>query len=548
MWRKTHANDNRQIFIAVLVCLIMIASGFGADRLIDDILAARSFDVPESVVFADAAPIRWVVHAFGILQILLCGAYLCYLFYRSRKRSREYHVVIDQSKFAYNIQQLLFGAYKEPYCITVAMHMLSEYTGASITVFSRMRNNKVSRVYCWPMQESEMLEKLDTGRCPKDIWQKLVDGKAVVLEADEVEQRRLIGEFSPENKLSIDNMVIAPVIKGDTGILGTLSLINVKNPSKYVDLMKTISDSMLLSVQNVEAYSIIKKMGTIDELTGLKNRNAYQQAVMEYEGNGSGLCCIYIDANGLHDLNNTLGHEAGDRMLARVADTLKDSFGLNDAYRIGGDEFVILTKLLDAREAEVRVAAAKAQLEAMEYHISAGWSICADGNFLQRTIKEAEKAMYADKERYYRENGKEKKNRQMNHQLEDIMAEKRDRDSFLRIIATRFMGVYAVNLNTDDTRIIYRPDYFAKCLEMHDYRFRNAIREYIKLYVAEESKGQMALVFDYPQIEKRLEENTYIEFTYLKLNGGVVRIRIFKAEDYSEQHKNTLWIFEQITG
>lgn len=501
--------------------------------------------VPEAVVFADAVAIQQLVQIFVFLQLMLCAAYLCYLFYRSRKRSREYHVIIDQSQFAYNVQQLLFGAYREPYCITVAMHMLAEYTGAKVTAFSHMRNDKVRQVFCWPMQEREMLEQVSENECPPDIWEKLVSGKTMVLDREEIGRRRMLGQLGNSADIHIENMIISPVVKKDTGILGTLSLINVKEPEQYADLLSTLAESLMMSVQNVEAYYIIKKMGTLDELTGLKNRNAYQQAVMDCEGSDSGLCCIYVDANGLHDLNNTLGHEAGDRMLASVADTLKESFGANNSYRIGGDEFVVLADWQDEALVMEKVAAAKAQLDAMDYHISAGWSFCPDGNFLQRTIKAAEKAMYADKERYYKEQGREKKNRQMNHKLEDMMAEKRDRDSFLRIIAAEFMGVYAVNLATDDTRVIYRPDYFAELLENNGFRFRNALRDYVELYVARESHGALAIAFDYKRIEQRLADNSYLEFSYLKLDGAVVRIRIYKAEDYSETNRNTLWIFEQ---
>lgn len=56
------------------------------------------------------------------------------------------------------------------------------------------------------------------------------------------------------------------------------------------------------------------------------------------------LACIYIDANGLHEINNARGHLAGDQMLRFIADTLKVSFGEEALYRIGGDEFVVFSE------------------------------------------------------------------------------------------------------------------------------------------------------------------------------------------------------------
>ncbi len=59
-----------------------------------------------------------------------------------------------------------------------------------------------------------------------------------------------------------------------------------------------------------------EKMATTDLLTNLKNRNAYEQILSQYNSKlPDSLSCIYADANGLHELNNSQGHAAGDRML-----------------------------------------------------------------------------------------------------------------------------------------------------------------------------------------------------------------------------------------
>ena len=56
------------------------------------------------------------------------------------------------------------------------------------------------------------------------------------------------------------------------------------------------------------------------------------------------ICCIYVDVNGLHELNNTQGHAAGDKMLQTVASLMRTQFGDRHVYRIGGDEFVVLAQ------------------------------------------------------------------------------------------------------------------------------------------------------------------------------------------------------------
>ena len=49
----------------------------------------------------------------------------------------------------------------------------------------------------------------------------------------------------------------------------------------------------------------------------------------------------FIDANGLHEMNNDRGHEAGDDMLRAIAEEIRNRFDSKHAYRLGGDEFVI---------------------------------------------------------------------------------------------------------------------------------------------------------------------------------------------------------------
>ena len=69
------------------------------------------------------------------------------------------------------------------------------------------------------------------------------------------------------------------------------------------------------------------------------------------------LTCVYADANGLHELNNSQGHEAGDKMLKSVARALAEEFEDGSVFRIGGDEFCILT---DSREESYAEAIAEA--------------------------------------------------------------------------------------------------------------------------------------------------------------------------------------------
>lgn len=149
-------------------------------------------------------------------------------------------------------------------------------------------------------------------------------------------------------------------------------------------------------------------MSTVDKLTGLNNRNYYEWMLNSYPDYcEKSLCCIYIDVNGLHELNNTQGHEAGDKMLKFIAEKVQEHFGKQHTYRIGGDEYVAF--MIDPSSSEItkKIQELKKDIEFESYHIAVG---CEKQNKdyldIQRLIKTAEKRMYKNKEAYYEEQGK----------------------------------------------------------------------------------------------------------------------------------------------
>ena len=91
----------------------------------------------------------------------------------------------------------------------------------------------------------------------------------------------------------------------------------------------------------------ISALSLTDELTGLHNRRAFMtmadQRLQLLERGGSLCLLIFADVDGLKAANDTIGHEAGDRLLVDAARALQAAFRRTDLVaRMGGDEFVVL--------------------------------------------------------------------------------------------------------------------------------------------------------------------------------------------------------------
>ena len=135
-----------------------------------------------------------------------------------------------------------------------------------------------------------------------------------------------------------------------------------------------ISTFIMLSMH--ENFSIRHKLLGIAETdlnVGLKNRNAYESQMHDYPMHcSSTLSCVYLDVNGLHELNNTKGHDAGDVMLKRA----------------------LIHKLVQ-------------EVDEAGYSVAVGTATHSAGGIdMEVLVKSAETRMYLAKEEHYRLAGK----------------------------------------------------------------------------------------------------------------------------------------------
>lgn len=99
-----------------------------------------------------------------------------------------------------------------------------------------------------------------------------------------------------------------------------------------------------LKLQRYLHESRVEYLSATGLLTGLRNRNAFERKTpVHTDGCAHSLHCIYLDANGPHEINNAQGHASGDAMLEFIGTARQEEFGESSTYRIGGDEFVAFT-------------------------------------------------------------------------------------------------------------------------------------------------------------------------------------------------------------
>lgn len=142
-----------------------------------------------------------------------------------------------------------------------------------------------------------------------------------------------------------------------------------------------------------------------DPLTGLGNRLAWDEALVKAQEDvdaGGCVTVITLDVDGLKHVNDTCGHEAGDTLLRRCADVLRDHGRANDVcVRIGGDEFAVLMPHAGAF-AEHRLATLSQRLGGVTscqrtVAASVGMATAQAGDSVADAVRDADASMYAAK-------------------------------------------------------------------------------------------------------------------------------------------------------
>ena len=161
----------------------------------------------------------------------------------------------------------------------------------------------------------------------------------------------------------------------------------------------------LTEVQNLtnEVY----KLAALDQLTGLYNRRSGEQRLAEEISralrHARPLTLLLIDLDGLKQINDRLGHGAGDLVLRNFSGRLQKAIRGSDlAVRLGGDEFMVI--LPECRAEEVRHVLSRVEGLDVEYdgekipcRFSRGWTDYRPGEASEEFIKRADAALYENK-------------------------------------------------------------------------------------------------------------------------------------------------------
>ncbi len=362
-----------------------------------------------------------------------------------------------------------------------------------------------------------------------------------------IENRTSPCPYCIKKPLSLENVhagtVLVPLYDKYSELIG---IIGINDPQKFYKsegLLGSICKFIADYLEKTQLIGKLSRLSYTDALSNLKNRYSYAARLELFEESPlDSLGVIYLDINGLKELNDAYGHTRGDAMIAQLGQILQEIFG-NDAFRVGGDEFIVLRDNIkqDDFESQVRdLIQSVNKVQGLSVSIGHIWNDITIN--VSKQIEKADSLMYSEKISHYQNNSKNVRYRTVlrNSLAADIKAGK-----FVVFLQPQFSlkdnslsGAEALLRKITPARSIDYPDCFIPLYE------RLEIVHYLDLFVFKTVCMTLErwnkLGYDYVSISVNMSRVT------LQQPGIVERIVSLCADHGVEHHQIVVEVTETI--
>lgn len=284
-----------------------------------------------------------------------------------------------------------------------------------VYIFEKNARGNDDNTYEWAREgvseEKENLQDVPAEVCA-NWYQDFSEGKITIIkDLEEVKnQNQLLYEVLKVQNIS--SIVTVPLFEDGVPI----GFYGVDNPpvdmlDYTANLLQMMGYFVLALLRQRNLQKELLHMSYNDDLTKVGNRRFFADTIQKMTDEDA-VGFVYCDVTGLKRLNDSEGHQAGDKLLLQVTSILKEVFSKEQIFRLGGDEFVVLFRSSDYDLFQDKVLQIMFQHKILQLrelsiqrqvNLSIGSSWAQNpGNKLIELLSEAEDKMYQDKAEFYR--------------------------------------------------------------------------------------------------------------------------------------------------
>lgn len=198
----------------------------------------------------------------------------------------------------------------------------------------------------------------------------------------------------------IHSIILVPFVDNHQ-IKGVFAVDNPKQNYYQKDFLESLCFFIETAMTREKEKKHLQNLSYVDSLTYAQNRNHFNEYLKKNrckELHFVGV--IYLDLNGLKEINDKMGHLAGDTLIISASYVLQEIFADN-SYRIGGDEFVVIEQDVLESEFYSKYEMLLKRMKELEISVATGYIWKERCLNLSEILQEADQKMYEDKKRYY---------------------------------------------------------------------------------------------------------------------------------------------------
>ncbi len=204
------------------------------------------------------------------------------------------------------------------------------------------------------------------------LLNKCESHEAFHLNVNELDKSSLEYELMELQKL--EDITIGAIRVEGRALTGFVGVDNSNNNKKKTSIIRTVAKFTATFLDETEYFAKLNMLSYYDTLTGLKNRNSYSLTLKEIDNRIDTLGVLYVDIMQLSTINDAKGIVFGDSILVRLANILQEIFE-DKVYRVGGDEFVVITVDVEETDFENSITLLKEKLNVeSEFNTTIGYT------------------------------------------------------------------------------------------------------------------------------------------------------------------------------
>ena len=341
-------------------------------------------------------------------------------------QKQELKNMLDVQTLITNCVRMLYAVDDLDQTINAVLTQIGEFLVSDRAYVFEIKDELMNNTHEWTAPgispQLEKLQQLDLSLISD--WLPFFEKNDCII-IDDVEQLQKTNPaaYATLHAQEITSLIAAPIFL-DNKLAGYIVIYNydsekIKN-SSY--LLLSMSIFLSYAIRHRNHVDMLHRLSYHDLLTNALNRNAFMDVLSQFRpGQYASAGIIYIDINGMKEINDFYGHHQGDKILITTVAKVFNLFKPDELFRIGGDEFVIITYDLTETDFYEKFNLLRnifCEKTNLPFSIATGSCWVKSPSDLNSLLQQADSAMYTDKKKFYY--GKEKTSR-YRHNLDDIL-------------------------------------------------------------------------------------------------------------------------------